>query len=189
MNLTVPTNWGEITIGQFIELNRANQLDLDPLESMIELLAILTKEDRERIDKISIDSIKKCYSKLGFLNTRVQGSIKEILEFDGVTYKADLNIKKFCAGQYLDLKNYTKDPKENLFNLHYIMTVFYIPVGKKYGEDYSLNDLAGLFYDKMSIEVSNPIAVFFSTLLKDWKIVIQDSLKRKISSQIMEMQI
>ena len=164
VSLTIPTNWEEITIGQFSELAKLEELELDGLELKINLISILSGEHIDTIEKLSIKDINHIYSKLSFfLNEDIPNKIKKEISIDGIKYVSDLDIKKITAGQYIDLKVLLKDKKNIKYNIHDIMSLFYIPKGKKYDE-IPRDEVANIFYNKMPITIAHNTAVFFCLL-------------------------
>jgi hypothetical protein len=72
---------------------------MEPLETAIQLIAILSGEDYSEVSKLSLDSIRKAYAALSFIDSMdFPDKIEEYLEFDGVKYTAKLDIRKITAG-------------------------------------------------------------------------------------------
>lgn len=185
MKITIPTGWNEVTIRQFVELSRVKQMDMDPLEQLIEIIAILSNTPRETIAKVPLNSLKALYGKFDWMQSPIEGTLKDTLTIDGVTYRAACfsDFSKITAGQYIDHKNYTKDPKEIIYNLHSILSAYFIPEGKKYGE-YDLNHVGDIFWNSVTMDVAYPIAVFFCNLSNVWKTTIVDYLQNEVQKKM-----
>lgn len=166
MKLELPGSWEDITIKQFSDITNAKENINDDLELMIEILSILSGVERQKLDQLDLVNLSKCYRALSFLDQfKVKEEPTARFEIDGVHYFADFKITNLTAGQYIDLKHFTKDPKLTIANMHNVLAVFYIPVGKKYGE---VSGVANIFHERLSITVAYPAAVFFWNLLKVW---------------------
>ncbi len=185
MNLTVPTSWSEISIQQFMQLNKLNEAELeDSIDYMLQLIAICCKVKYEVVSRFSINDIKNVATKLEFVNTMpAQTGIKKSIKFDR-EYICGLSIEKISAGQYIDLKNYVKQGASE--NIHNILTIFYIPVGEKYCQT-PVKETAAVFLEKMSIADAYPIAVFFWNLVNNSITDIQDYLLNETMDQIQKV--
>jgi hypothetical protein len=162
VKINVPTSWADITIRQFTEITRIKESNLDSIEKTIEIIAVATGTDREVIARISIDKLKDIYRRIAFVAAKeIQAQeVTESVKIDGVEYVANLDIRKASAGQYIDLKEITKKPGEINFRIHEVMAIFFLPKGEQYNGETML-DRAELFYEKMSIALAYPVAVFF----------------------------
>jgi hypothetical protein len=184
MKITLPKSWDDISIRQFTELTRVKELNLDPIEQMANLISILSGESFEVISRLTLDSLKKAYSCVSFIDTiEFSGKVIPKITIDGVEYIASLDIRKITAGRYIDLKEFTKDPSETPYNIHNIMAVLYLPKGKKYkGKTHEKR--ASLFYEKMPITFAYPVAVFFWNLLNNSMPDIRDSFEKDVITKI-----
>jgi hypothetical protein len=188
MKITLPQSWDQVTIRQFTELIRVKEREMEPLETAIQLIAILSGEDYSEVSKLSLDSIRKAYAALSFIDSMdFPDKIEEYLEFDGVKYTAKLDIRKITAGQYIDLKDFTKD-KDAMYNIHNIMAVLYIPNGKQYN-DIPQSEVAEVFYEKMPITIAYSVAVFFCNLLSASMRDIKVSLDKEMIAKIMKIKV
>ncbi len=182
MNITVPTSWNEISIGQFINLTKIEKGELDPIDYLYQVVSVCCKIPYETATKISLGKLKEIYSKLEFIKqvpqqTKIPAKIS--LSRD---YVCSLAIEKISAGQYIDLKEYVK--RGSVDNIHNILTVFYIPEGEKYNTKTPIQEIAQEFYEKLSIAEAYPIAVFFWNLVRDSMEIIRDSLLDEMTDQI-----
>lgn len=183
MRIELPKSWSDVSIGQFIELAKAKENCEDEIDMTVELLSIMSGVGRNEIAKLSLTDITKLTNALQFLHTPLPDKIEQRVKVNGVDYYADLNVQKMSAGQYIDLKHWTKGTNV-IENLHDIMAVFYIPVGKKYGEK---DGIADEFYKDMPITLAYPIALFFWNLCASWMQHIADYLHERSSHQMKKM--
>jgi hypothetical protein len=182
MRINVPTSWEDISIRQFIQLNNLKKLeDQDEIEYMMEIIGIMCNLTRKEVLEIPVPDLKYIYSRLSFtlsLPEAKQVKVKYVL--DGITYIPVLEPSKMIAGQYIDIKEFSKN---GLDNLHYLMACIYIPEGEKYNQTL-VTDTAKKFYEKMNVSVAYPLAVFFSTLLNDSIKITHDYLMEETRDQM-----
>lgn len=181
MKLTVPTSWSEISIQQFIYLNRIQKGELDNIDYMLQVISVCCKIPYETAAKFSLEDITKAANLLTFINTPpAQKKIEKVIKLDR-EYLCELGIDKISAGQYIDLKSYIK--KGVVDNIHNILTCFYIPIGEKYNQT-PVPEIAKVFLERISIADAYPIAVFFWNLVRDSMATIQDYFIDETMSQI-----
>ena len=77
MNITIPTKWEDVTIGNYINLRPILNTELKPIERVINILAVLTGEKKEVIKNISLDQYKTIKEKMSFLETDLPKELKE----------------------------------------------------------------------------------------------------------------
>jgi hypothetical protein len=185
MKISLPTSWGAISIRQFTELTRVKEMELEPIEQMAQLIAVLSNQDYEKISQLSIESLKKAYQSISFIdNPEFPDKVEPEITIDGVKYIANLDIRRITAGAYIDIKEFTKDPKETPYNIHNIMACLYIPEGMMYNVEVPHEAVAEEFYEKMPITFAFPVAVFFWNLLNDSMQDIRDSLESEMLNKI-----
>lgn len=189
MKLELPSSWEHITIRQFIEINAVKEKGFEELELIIEVLSILTGVERQKLEKISLTSLTKAYSYLKWMDSfEMPDKIEPVIKVNGKKYLAKLDIRKISGGQYLDLKTYTKDPKNILDNIHNILSVFYITPGKDYNDDdYNASEVGLEFYDYCPITVAYPVALFFWTLLSKWSSLTAEYLEKETMKRMKTM--
>lgn len=189
MRVEIPKNWHSVTIKQFHELSKvkADQTEeTDSLDLAIEIISIMSGVERQRLFGASLKAIRELWSALSFIeNTSFEDKCQQRIKVNGVSYYADFDTTKMCAGQYMDFKHYMKSA-DVIGNLHNILAIFYIPVGKRYN-DKPQPEIAEDFYNELPISVAYPVAVFFCQLSSEWMNHISLSIEsqtRKILSEV-----
>lgn len=183
MRIELPKSWSDVSIGQFIELTKAKENCEDEIDMTVELLSIMSGVGRNEIAKISLTDITKLSNALQFLHTPLPDKIEQRVKVNGVDYYADLRIDKMVADQYMVLKEYQKGGN-SIEELHKILSVFYIPVTKKFGE-VDINAIADDFYKGFPVAIAYPAAVFFLKVYKSWMSYIADCLEKHLHQLLM----
>jgi len=171
--MKTPTNWNQITIGQFQHINAAIKSYPDNAVSQsVWMLAALTGKSREELLAMDFTrEFKPLMAELNWVNTTpLPEQLPAEFEVDGQKYRLVYDIKQRTTGQFIDLAHFAAEPESIITNLHYILAVLCVPGGQK---DHSVDfeQRAKIFRDKMTIDIAYPIATFF---LKQWL----DSLPR-----------
>lgn len=109
--MTLPNNWKQVTVDQFIELSELRESDFGSLFLYnLEVLAILLDTDSEELDELEPGKLMEYISKLHWM--RHEPSKKATKKLGGYTLK-DLN--KISLGEFIDLEHYfALDYKINL---------------------------------------------------------------------------
>lgn len=178
MNIKYKT-WDDISISKYDDILSviSNEED-DELTKEVKLTAVLCDISEDNAWNLSMDEMAKIRAEMAFIN---DFKWKKDLKFKRIKIgDYDLKVIKvedMTIAQYVDFQTYY----ENM-QLAELISVFYIPKGKKYNEGYDMADLINTIKDNISIINANEI-VFFS--LKRWL----KSLKTTITFSIMKLKI
>jgi hypothetical protein len=179
LKIELPKDWNSVTIDQFQKLSKVKQDDVDGLDSMVEMISILSGIERQRLYDISFVDLTRIWNVLGWVS-EPKFSDKIVPEFTikDVVYEANLDVKQMTAGQLIDLKHFLKDGA-GVDNMHNILAIFYIPNGKKYNE-VSISEVAETFQTELSVSIAYPLQVFFCKRLSKWKDLTNHSIKESL---------
>lgn len=155
--------WSEINIDTFRKIQSIiNDNDLDELTKKVFLYSLLSKQPIEEVRELPLGEFLKAYSQsLDFLLDPIPQVIPIAWEFNGVKYKITTQINELTAGQYIDLKEYAKEPD----NIHKVMAVLCYD-GKYNGATHK--ERADLFNENMPITIAAPLTTFFLELWTQW---------------------
>ena len=165
MNITIPTKWEDVTIGNYINLRPILNTELKPIERVVNILAVLTGEKKEVIKNISLDQYKTIKEKMSFLETDLPKELKEKrFKIGAQWYKFELKAQNLAFGEYINMMEILQSAKDR------ILTTICRPIGKKFfrwkdikvdGE--LLRHTQKNFFDNMPMTIAYPIGVFFYT--------------------------
>lgn len=154
-------SYSKLTIAKYREFTEIELAESD-IDAVVNILSLLTDKSPESIMALPIPEFKELVKKMSFLKERPNlDKCPNSLVINGQKYYIDKDVKNMSVGQYIDYKQYYKEQDDLIKNLHYIMTIFIIPEGHKYGEGYNLADLAEIFNENLSIETAVGISNFF----------------------------
>ena len=162
----------KITISQFIKWKTIAELETDPLNRNIKLLAELTNRTFDEVESMPIDKLKqalKSFSEIESLNPNAR--VKMDFKVNGRRFKCIWQTQKLTAAQYIDATSFCKDEASIINNIHNILAAicvektWYGKVKKYDGTNHK--EVADLFLNHMKIEVAYPIMLFFCRYYKE----------------------
>ena len=162
----------KITISQFIKCKTIAELESDPLNRNIKLLAELTGKSFDEIESMPIDKLTialKSFSEIESLNS--DAKIKMDFKIKGRRFKCIWQTQKLTAAQYIDATSFCKDEASIINNIHNILAAICVEKTwygkvKKY-DGINHKEVSDLFYNNMKIEVAYPIMLFFCKYYKE----------------------
>lgn len=168
--------WEDITINDYKEIINITQKELDSdLEKSISILAILCECTEDDLYSMNANKLYKLLSEIEWVKQPYKfnhnWSSKHIT-INGIKYDVVVDINKFTVAQYADLQVYW-DKRDDIDYMAKLLTLFIIPNGKTYNNDYDIVQLANIIEDNVSINDFNSICFFF---LKSCLIFIKASL-------------
>ena len=198
MEFKLPKSWDDITIGMYIELRPVLKADMNEIERLIYILAVLLKKPTQDIEKIKIKDYHEMKKVLAFLwEMPLPTKLQKYFTIEGKDYEIVLNANELDAGQYMSvvtkLKNAENDDDVAYNQLHEILASISVPVEKKRKkwqriaiEPSYYKKVANDFYNHLPMSIAYPIGVFFWNLSASLTKVIQDSLKSKMNEKLTE---
>jgi hypothetical protein len=203
MEITIPTSWQDITIGQYIKLRPVLKAELNPIERVINILAVLTNQKKEVIKNIPLSQYKVIKEKMNFLETEIPKQLdKRRFKIGDTFYEFKVDAKKLLFGEYINnmeiLQKAANNEEVIYENLHHVLTTICRPVEKKWlrwreidvdGE--VLRKTADNFFKNMPITIAYPIGVFFynhfQTLTQDIRISLMEKATEMMKEASQEM--
>lgn len=172
-------NWKEISVNTFTRLRNidynSNGDEMEMLNANIEMLAVLCDCDEDVIANLTTSEFTHLLSQTEFLKEMPKVKIEDTYVINGTTYKVFLTLKQMSVAQYVDFQTYFKDQQKYFREL---LSIFLIPKGKKYGEDYNIDDTINDIGEYLSIVDANSILFFFAILFQSLtKVTLNYSIK------------
>ena len=186
----IPTKWKEVTIEQFVELQAALEekpkTDLEIVNNKILQAVILSGLTVEEVEELSLDELENVNR---LLNSNLPQRIRKSFKLNGIRYKVIFDAKKLNGSRYIAVMNSAK--RGTLKSLHQVM--YSISQPTKFGfrskfpfigyKDYEFkaHEVEGRINDfkSLTIDIANPVSVFFSNLSKCLTKVLDDSLLKQ----------
>ena len=168
--ISVPQDWGDITLKQYLAL----QKDLDNYKDDKEaqeatLIVHLCGLSADKIQTLTKESYNELITLIGKLFREREHQLQPIIKFTNNDYGFEPNLSKMSYGAYVDITKYDVLAIDD--NWADIMNILYRPVTKLYKDSYSIQPYDGeLSRDKwydVTMDVHFGAYFFFVHLLKD----------------------
>ena len=155
-------SWNECPIGTYRQLV---EIEKDPAlgdyERAVAKCAVLCGCDEQEIWDLPMAEASKLFEGIAWtgrfdFDKNLKFNKLKVGKYNCVV---NVNMQDFTVGQYFDFTSYwNADRGENLENL---LTVFLIPEGKKYGQDYDVADLKEEITWNLPLTVAQSVCFFF----------------------------
>ena len=155
--MKIKDKWRDVTIAEYERIvDIINRTD-DEIERLTGVISVLSGVDENEIADMPIAEIAKIGQKLDFLNSFDfnKNATYKSLVIDGETLV--LAVKDMSVAQYVDFQaTWSAETKD----LARIISICYVPKGKKYNQDYDIEELIEKIRNNVSIDKANSIGFF-----------------------------
>ena len=155
--MKIKDKWSDVTIAEYERIvDIINRTD-DEIERLTGVISVLSGVDENEIADMPIAEIARIGQKLDFLNSFDfnKNATYNSLVIDGETLV--LAVKDMSVAQYVDFQaTWSADTKD----LARIISICYVPKGKKYNQDYDIEELIKKIRNNVSIDKANSIGFF-----------------------------
>ena len=101
-----------------------------------ETIAAMSDIPKQLINQLSLRDVAVIMGKIAELQAEQDGSLKKIIEIDGVEYGFHPNLDDITLGEYADIETFIKNGIEE--NLPEVMAVLYRPITEKKNDIYTI---------------------------------------------------
>ena len=184
IELKIPTEWNDISIGMYQEFIAINKKKMSEEEKIVKVVCCLCEVEESVLERFKYKDLKYIADKLiTLLDTEMdKEELVKKVNFNGERYGLIPNMSGISLGEYVDIESYCKDTHGNL---HKIMSILYRPiikeVGTKYSiEEYNPDEYKEDLFKSFPIWVSMSALSFFFRLGKQLKLaLLKSSLKKQ----------
>jgi len=185
MQLNLPKDIGELTVKQFQDLTVIYNSDKDLLDKGVEAISLLSGVPEKDVWDIDYKEIGKLFTHVSTLmQSKPKEGLRKWIVCNGKVYKAVTDISKISTGQYLDLKNLSKDDNW-IVNMHLLLGCLYLPVNW-YGKakKYNGEKLPEISKDLLTAKLKDVYGLlfFYSAVLEKLSPIIQMSLEEALQT-------
>ena len=189
ITISVPTNWEEVSISQYINYTESVSDTDTPAQNMAKLLLHFCGIKGNIIKHIKIKDLEKIQETLSNLMTcNLNTKLMEKIEIEGVRYGFHPAIDELTMGEFVDIDTHAKNG-----NMAKMLGVLYRPITKEKGNRYSIEPYSFakhgenyIKFEKLSINIANAVSVFFWTLGGKLLIGSQAYLTKKEAKQVQQ---
>ena len=174
--IQVPTKWLDVSIQKYMDYNNTINKDDTDRESLIKTISVLCDIDTNIVEVMKLSDIKQIHEALHkLISSPVEKQIINKISIDGINYGFHPKLDEMTMGEYVDVETFAT---EN--DIAKMMSVLYRPIIKEQGNRYDIEPYDSEVhianhekFKKLSVNIGNPIAVFFWALGTKLKSVIQ----------------
>ena len=192
IELLIPTDWEDISIGMYQEFLELQEKKLPEDEFVAGVVCVLCNVDKDILARFKykdLQDVSKTLTKWLSKKPDDKKLVKK-LEFKGKKYGLIPNLSAISLGEFVDIESSCKDSHKNL---HKIMSILYRPIVKEKGTRYSIEEYnpdeykEDMFKD-FPILVSISALSFFFRLGKKLPIILNNYLVREQKKKVQELQ-
>lgn len=184
IQLNVPTEWSDIKLKKWLELQKELENYKDDEEATSALMLFhLCGLPPEYATSIAVDDYMGIKTELANFINNAELPLQRFIYIDGVEYGFEPNLSNMTYGAFADITKYNTIQIDD--NWASIMSILYRPVDKRQGDMYTLKPYTGELNPKLFLEVGMDVhfgCLFFFVNL--WK-----SLQASILKSTMEMEL
>ena len=139
IELIIPTDWEDISIGMYQDFMELQDKKLPEDEMIVGVVCVLCNVDKEKLVRFKYKDLQDISSTLiKFLNKKPEEKelVKKV-DFKGKKYGMIPNLSSISLGEFVDIEGHCKHSHKNL---HKIMSILYRPIVKEKGSRYSIED-------------------------------------------------
>jgi len=184
LNIYVPTDLNEITLGQyqsFVSFQRTTEDEGRIAQKMLEIFCGLKTTEAIKVRYKDANAIIEIL--IDLMNNKP--SLIRRFKMRGKEYGFIPNLDEMSLGEYVDLDTFIGDTD----NLHRAMAVLFRPVQNKYGNQYNIEDYTGegaeLMKD-MPLDVAFGAMLFFYRLGMDLSEAMMNYLQEEEQSSLIQ---
>ena len=165
-------SWDKLPIGKLNDVNNIiNNNELTEDDKIIKLGALISNMDYEDFINLKIEDAQKIISQIKFLYEAPKNKkLVKNLNLDGINCKVIQDVSEITTAQFIDYN--TLISNGNVL-IPEILSVFIIPRGHKYSDNYNKEEIVDLISKYVSVEEGISIANFF---IKKYKRLLMRTL-------------
>ena len=157
---------GDLPLSKYLKtLEIFNDKYLSDLDKNIEILAIYSDTTVDDILKLRPEEVGAHLSDMSNVISSYKPSNSKHpknIKINDKVYNVNYNIGKLNMAQYIDFQQ-TIVNKNYLENLPALLSIFIIPKGHKYNDDYDILELRNILEDNMTLDEALSIVFFLKT--------------------------
>lgn len=158
-------DWNKVSIAKYYEIKDiVEDKDEDDISKNVQLVALLLDKDEQEIWDMELGEVGDYIRALSFLDRfEIPRNPSMNITLPGYQITVMKDITKINMAQYVDYQNFIRMPLRE--SMDKLLSIFLIPKGKKYNEDYDIIDLQKTIRENLSFRVAEGLLGFF---LRKW---------------------
>lgn len=185
-----PFNWESISISKYYDIKDIldDETD-DDITKNVKIVAIMLDKDEKEVWDMDMAEAGDYISRLRFLGKfDLPRHPNMKIKLPGYDLEVMKDLTKINVAQYVDFQNFIKMPMRE--GMDKILSIFLIPAGKKYNDDYDIIDLQKVIRENLSFRVAEGLLGFFmekyGKLLIHFLVYCRRQIKKTRDMEMME---
>ena len=179
------TNYENLTIKQFLNCKLISDLETDPIQRKVKMLAEISGKSVDEIESMPIEKMIKHLKDLENIeNIATLSKVKMKFKVGSKRFECIWKPQELTAAQYVDVTHFCKDQDAIVSNIHNILAAICVEVKwfkrTKY-DGVKHKEVANLFLNKMKISQAYPIMVFFCKFYQELSNSILICLEKEVA--------
>jgi len=152
INIKVPTSYADITLKQYLALQKEMDNYKDDEEAMTAVMLYhLCNLDPLYLKGLAVEDYNTIKSELNSFIGNIELELQKFITIDGIEYGFEPNLSNMSYGAYSDITKYQQIQIDD--NWANIMSILYRPVTKKQGDMYAIQSYTGELDEKKFLNV------------------------------------
>lgn len=158
-------DWNKVSIAKYYEIKDiVEDKDTDDISKNVQLVALMLDKDEQEVWDMELGEVGDYIRALSFLDKfEIPRNPSMNITLPGYQITVMKDITKINMAQYVDYQNFIRMPLRD--SMDKLLSIFLIPKGKKYNEDYDIIDLQKTIRENLSFRVAEGLLGFF---LRKW---------------------
>lgn len=155
-------SYDKLPLGKYLYIRELLKEDMDDLDLQTQILSIVNDMPLEAVLDLPVTEYSKLASEISFLTEKpvIKAKCPSKIKLGDNEYYVMKDINKINAAQFIDYNTYMKqDDPDGLIDR--IMSIFIIPVGKKYNTDYDIEEVQEDIREYLPIQTALEACFFF----------------------------
>lgn len=177
-------NFNELTIKQFLQCKTIADLEEDPIQRKVSMLAEISGKTVDEIESLPLGELREKMQEFDRIESLIPSQkVKMKFKVNGKRFVCIWAVQDLTAGQFFDVSHFCKDPNAVVSNIHNILAAICVPrtlFGRKKYDGTKHKEIANLFYNHMKISQAYPIMLFFCKLSNQLTTNIRICLEQEV---------
>jgi hypothetical protein len=159
MEYTLPDNWDEVTIGDFIKLFSFEREGLNSVELSVKIINVLTDIDEDLIMMMNVSDFERLAEVFSFTAKDLKPTNVSSIELEGETYYLKNDFSKLTMGEIISIETLLQSADGNLFKVMDKLLCIFLRKKKENGK---LEAFKGEFMDRTELFRNAPITKVYN---------------------------
>jgi hypothetical protein len=114
---SIPTNWDDVTVGQFCELFSFNREGKNELEISIQIISIFTKIPEDDIYMLSPEQFSEISKLIDFTSKEIDTELTDYVEIDNNKYYVKKDFSSLTMGEIISIETIMSQGENGLLSV------------------------------------------------------------------------